>query len=212
MTDVATNVAKALLDIDAVGFVDEPIEFKSGMLAPVYTDNRKLPSYPGKWRAVVEGFAKIIEEQSLEFDFIAGVEAAGIPHSSALGFHLSKPSVFVRKKAKGHGTKKMVEGGDVKGKKVLLVEDLVTTGGSSLDAIEAVRSEDAEVTGCLVVVTYGFPESLANYEKAGVNLYPLTPFDTILDEAVERGLVTKEKAADVRLWRDDPWAWTENHK
>jgi len=202
------EIAKALLDIDAVGFVTEPIKFKSGMLAPVYTDNRKFPSYPEHWRKVIDGFVSVIEENNIDFDIIAGVEAAGIPHGAALGYNLMKPSVFVRKQAKDHGTKKMVEGGEIEGKKVLLIEDLVTTGGSSLRSIEALRNEGATATDCLVIVNYGFPESVEAYRKSGTKLHELTPFSIILDEAIVRGLLNADTRRNVESWLADPWKWT----
>jgi len=206
------EVTRALFDIDAVGFVEKPIRFKSGMLAPLYIDNRKFPSFPDHWRKVIEGFASIITKNAIHFDVIAGVEAAGIPHSAALGFHLVKPSVFVRKKTKDHGIKKMVEGGEVSGKKVLLVEDLVTTGGSSLRSIEALCSEGATVTDCLVIVNYGFPESVKAYKKSGIKLHELTPFSAILDEAIARGLLNIGTRRSVESWLVDPWEWTKKHE
>lgn len=207
--DTARAVAKAILDIGAVGFtVDNPIAFKSGIKAPVYCDNRKFPFHPNAWRTVIDGFASLLKNKSIRADVIAGVEAAGIPHSAALGFHSGLPSVFVRKQAKDHGTKKLVEGGDVSGVNVVLVEDLVTTGGSSLAAVEALRNAGAIVTDVLVIVTYGFPESVAAFEKAGVRLHALTTFPTILTEAKARGAITKEEEEAVIVWSKDPHGWS----
>lgn len=144
MTNIQREIAQILLKINAVGFVpDNPIMFKSGIKSPVYVDNRKLPFYPKEWEKVILGFEALTKEKSLQFDIIAGIESAGIPHSAALGFLMKKPSVFVRKKIKEHGTKKLVEGGDVNGKQVLLIEDLVTTGSSSLAGVEALREGGA---------------------------------------------------------------------
>ncbi len=109
----------------------------------MYVDNRRFPFHPAQWRIVIEAFKELIDTEGLVPDVIAGVEAAGIPHSAALGFFMGKPSVFVRKKPKEHGTKNRVEGGSVAGKRVLLIEDLVTTGGSSLQAVEALKNEGA---------------------------------------------------------------------
>ena len=134
------EVAKALLAIDAVGFKPrEPITFKSGIKSPVYTDNRKFPFFPDEWRKVVEGFKDLIEKNQMEFDVIAGAELAGIPHSAALGFFTGKPSIMVRKQPKEHGLGKRIEGGNIEGKKVLMIEDLVSTGSTSISMIEALR-------------------------------------------------------------------------
>src|SRR3989344_2633999 len=204
------QIARALLNIDAVGFVKgEPIRFKSGILSPVYVDSRKLPSFPKQWKIVLGGMKKIIKNKKIKFDFIAGIESAGIPHSAVLGFLLNKPSVFVRKQQKDHGTKKLVEGGDVKNKSVLLIEDLVTMGGSSLAGVNALRASKAKVGNCLVIVNYGFPQSQKAFKKSKVNLHALAPFPVILKEAVAMKKCTPEEARDVQEWYKDPWLWTK---
>lgn len=204
----ARTVARALLDIGAVGFAfDHPITFKSGIKSPVYCDNRTFPFNHAHWRDVIWGFSELVDAKGLAPDVIAGVEAAGIPHSAALGFHRGTPSVFVRKAAKDHGTKKMVEGGDVAGKNVLLVEDLVTTGGSSLAAVRSLRSEGAIVTDVAVIVDYGFPESAEAFAMENVRVHALTDFPTILKEARARDLITSEQADEVGKWAANPRAW-----
>src|ERR1700683_741013 len=121
-----------MIAIRAVGFrLHDPVTFKSGIQSPVYCDNRKFPFWPEQWKKIIHGFDALIQENSIACDVVGGIEAAGIPHSAALGFAMSKPSIFIRKEAKAHGAKKRVEGGDVAGRSVVLVEDLVTTGGSS---------------------------------------------------------------------------------
>ena len=140
------DIARALLEIEAVQFrPDDPVTFKSGMISPVYVDNRRLIFHPHAWSLVIEGFRAHIAAQGLAFDVIAGIEAAGIPHSSVLAYTLGAPSVFVRKQAKEHGLKSAVEGGDVTGQRVLLVEDMVTTGGSSLKGVESLRERLANL-------------------------------------------------------------------
>lgn len=205
---IAKQVAEALLDIKAVGFVlDKPITFKSGIISPMYIDNRKFPSHPAAWRAVLDGFISTLSQKNIAYDMIAGIETAGIPHSAALSALLSQPSVFVRKAAKDHGTKKMVEGGDVSGQKVLLIEDLVTTGGSSLHGVTELRNAGATVTDCLVIISYGFPESATAFANAGVTLHPLTTIDAVMAVAEERGILTTENKATVMAWYQDPWSW-----
>lgn len=204
------STASLLLQNNIVGLVQgEPVKFKSGILSPVYTDNRKLPAHPLIWQKIIKEMERVITEKKIRFDMIAGIETAGIPHSAALGFFLKKPSVFVRKEAKGHGLKKRVEGGDVKGKRILLIEDLVSTGGSSLSGVQALRDEGAVVSDCLVIVNYGFPETKPNFKKAKVQLHALATFSEIADEAIAKKLFTKEQGREIRSWLKDPWGWTK---
>jgi orotate phosphoribosyltransferase len=210
--DFQREVAQALLKIGAVGFkTKEPITFKSGIISPVYVDNRRFPFWPEEWKKIIEGFKVLIEQDKIEFDVLAGVEAAGIPHSAALGFLLQKPSVFVRKQAKEHGLKKRVEGGDITGKKVMLVEDLVSTGGSSLSVVEAMRDEGGIVDHCIIIVTYGFKESEEAFKNANVTLHALTTFPIILEEAISLGKLSSEEKVLVEDWLSDPHGWAERN-
>ena len=202
------EVACALLDIEAVVFTPRaPITFKSGIVSPVYVDNRRLPYWPAQWRVVIEAFRRLIADNALAFDVIAGIEAAGIPHSAALAYALETPSVFVRKQAKEHGTRSRIEGGDVTGRRVLLIEDLVTTGGSSLAGVGALREAGATVQHCLCITTYGFLEAQRAFDRAQVRLYPLAPFPAIVLEASRRGLFGKEELTILEAWMRDPHGW-----
>jgi len=208
LVQVRREIAEALLAIGGVGFKpDAPITFKSGIKSPVYCDNRRFPFWPAEWTKVVRGFEAMIAELGIKVDVIGGVEAAGIPHSAALGFAMQRPSVFIRKEAKGHGTKKRVEGGDVAGLRVVLVEDLVTTGMSSMAAIQALREEGAVVTDCLAIIRYNFPEATELFAKEGVRLHAATDFETLLTVAQERGVLGAEDAAVVSDWLREPWGW-----
>jgi orotate phosphoribosyltransferase len=203
-----SEIAAALIDINGVGFrPNEPITFKSGMKSPVYCDNRAFPFSPQQWAKVIRGFERLIAEENIPCDVVGGIEAAGIPHSAALGFSMMKPSVFIRKEAKEHGTKKRVEGGDVSGKRVLLVEDLVTTGMSSLSGVQALRAEGAIVTDCLAIISYNFAEAVEQFARAGVRLHPLTTFEAVLEIAVQRSMIDEAGAASVRDWLGDPRGW-----
>lgn len=209
---MSREVAEALLAIGGVGFRPQsPITFKSGIVSPVYCDNRTFPFWPQHWAKVIRGFQALIADRSLGVDVIGGIEAAGIPHSAALGFATRLPSVFIRKEAKGHGTKKRVEGGDVAGRHVLLVEDLVTTGMSSLSGVEALRAEGAVVSDCLAIISYNFAEALEKFAEAGVRLHALTDFETVLTVALEQGVVDEPAAASVREWLGDPHGWAARH-
>ncbi|GIK65760.1 MAG: orotate phosphoribosyltransferase [Chloroflexota bacterium] len=204
MSMSAERIAQILLEIEAIGVnADKPIQFKSGIQSPVYMDNRSLPFHPPQWKEVIAAFQGYL--QNLPLDVIAGIEAAGIPHSAALGYAMNKPSVFVRKAAKEHGKQKRVEGGNVAGLRVVLVEDLVTTGGSSLSGVEALRTEGAIVEHCIAIVSYGFAEAAENFARANVELHTLTNFDTIW--RFLKPTVSAEVAQMVETWHADPYTW-----
>ncbi|HEY4356138.1 MAG TPA: orotate phosphoribosyltransferase [Acidobacteriaceae bacterium] len=207
---MSTKAAEALVDVRGVVFrPDDPVTFKSGIQSPVYCDNRRLPFFPAQWRTVIEGFAELVAARGVSFDVVGGIETAGIPHSSAFAYSIAKPSIFVRKAPKEHGTKRRVEGGDVTGKTVLLIEDLVTTGGSSLSGVEALRAEGAEVRDCLAIISYGFPEATEQFAAAGVKLHPLTTFADVLAVVQARGMIDEAGAATVRDWLRDPHGWAD---
>ncbi len=208
MPTEAVAVADALLEIGGVGFrLHDPITFKSGIVSPVYCDNRTFPFWPAQWKKVIGGFASLVEREGIGFEVIGGIEAAGIPHSAALGYAMERPSVFIRKQPKEHGKKARIEGGDVSGKRVLLVEDLVTTGGSSLSGVQALREAGATVTDCLAIISYGFEEARDAFAEADVKLHTLTNFDAVLAGALKRGLLDERGAAAVREWLRDPHGW-----
>lgn len=212
-TNTKLSSAKALLDIGAIGFSpDKPITFKSGIRSPVYVDNRQLIYYPAAWRVIIEGFASLIDARNLQFDIIAGVAIGGVPHSSALAYSMSKPSVFIRKETKGHGMGNRVEGGSVAWRRVLLVEDLVTTGGSSLSAADALRESGGIVTHALAIISYGFGEAASAFECADITLHTLTDFETLLMLARERQLLNEEQVALIRRWFVDPSAWSPQER
>ncbi len=194
--------AQALLDIQAAVFSpDAPITFKSGIISPIYVDNRRLPFEPEAWHTVIEALRKLVETQGLVFDVIAGIETGGIPHSAALAYTLHMPSVFVRKQPKDHGTKRRVEGGEVAGKSVLLIEDLITTGGSSLSGVEALRSEGATVVACLAIFSYEFPQAADSFAAANVPLLTLTSLASILEAAQQTGYFSLDAIHAIETWR-----------
>jgi orotate phosphoribosyltransferase len=206
------EIADALIAIEGVGFLPAaPITFKSGIKSPVYCDNRRFPFWPEEWAKVIHGFEALIAEQKIPVDVVAGVEAAGIPHSAALGFSMRLPSVFIRKELKEHGTRKRVEGGDVMGRRVVLVEDLVTTGGSSIAAIEALRAEGAVVSDCVAIISYGFREAVELFKNAGIQLHAATTFQAVLQSALQSKMIDEAGAAAVRDWLQEPRTWAKRH-
>lgn len=207
---VAQQVAHALLDIGALRFQPEkPLTFKSGIVSPVYVDNRRLPYHPIQWRVIIEAFAHLLDRGAWPCDVIAGVATAGIPHSAALAFFRQTPSVFVRKEAKAHGTGQLIEGGNVDNQFVALIEDMVTTGDSSLQAVEALRVAGATVEHCLCITTYGFANTA--FKAANVSLHALADFNTLVDVAVERGDLRAEQQPIIIDWLADASGWAKRH-
>jgi orotate phosphoribosyltransferase len=185
-----------------VGFTPHaPVTFKSGIVSPVYIDNRRLPYQPDAWHQIISAFQQTIASYQLDFDVIAGIEAAGIPHSAALAYAMHRPSVFVRKQAKEHGMKKRVEGGDVSGLRVLLIEDTVTTGGSSLSGVTALQDEGAQVITCLAIFSYGFAQATAAFAQAGVPLITLTSLEALLEAARHNHALAPEAIDAVAEWQ-----------
>jgi orotate phosphoribosyltransferase len=200
-------IAAQMAQLGMVGYTpDAPVTFKSGIRSPVYVDNRRLIAHPALWHRVIEALMALIEAEAVPYDVIAGIETAGIPHSAALAYALHRPSVFVRKQPKEHGLRARIEGGDVAGARVLLLEDLVTTGGSSLSGVAALREAGAQVADCLCIVTYGFAAAHQAFETAGVRLHPLLTFEQFL----EAGIFDAAAQADIRRWLRDPLSWAAN--
>lgn len=203
------SIAKALLEIGAVGFSpDNPITFTSGIISPVYVDNRVLVYHPVQWRLVIDGFATYIRSRNLKNDVIAGVAVGGVPHSSALAYTLKTPSVFIRAETKAHGKRKLIEGGDVNGQRVLLVEDHVTTGGSSLEAVRELRKAGACVSDVLAVTSYRFPDTEKAFAQEKLALHTLTEFDILLEMARDVGQLETAHLPVVRSWLADPYGWS----
>lgn len=204
----AQQVAYALLNIQAVGFsIENPVRFKSGILSPVYVDNRRLPFYPTEWHIVVDAFQEIIHRHQPQFDVIAGVAMGGVPHGAALAYSLGVPFVFVRKEAKEHGKRQLIEGGAVKGARVLVIEDLITTGSSSLAAVSELRAAGALVQEVIAIVDYKFDEALKAFEHASLRLYTATDFPTILEAALAQNRFTDIEAEQIREWLAEPYQW-----
>lgn len=207
------EVAGALLDIGAVGFAPHaPVTFKSGIISPVYVDNRTLPYHPAQWHRVIEGFRDLIGRGALRFDLIGGIAVGGVPHSAALAYTLNKPSIFIRQATKEHGKGRMVEGGAVEGTRVLLVEDLVTTGESSLHGVNALREAGALVSDVIAIVSYGFAEAKNAFSQANVRLHTLTRFDVITQAALEMGQYGPEEKAVIDDWLRDPHGWAARQR
>ena len=186
---------------------DAPIEFASGIRSPVYMDIRRLIAVPRAWEVVIEALSARLTGADLQPQVVAGVAVGGVPHSSAVAYRAGLPCSFVRKQAKQYGRGRAVEGAEVSGRRVALVEDAVTTGGSSLAAVAALREAGAEVTVCLAVAGYGFDETFAAFARAGVEFSLLVPFLDLLDVAADRGGFSEQALEEARRWWTNPRAW-----
>lgn len=208
--DYAREVAKALLEIGAVRLKpSDPFTWTSGLKSPVYCDNRMLISHPEAYELVVDAFVDIIENSAdLEFNFIAGTSTAGIPWASFLAYDIESPMVYVRSKPKEHGAGKMIEGDLPEGSHVLVVEDLISTGGSSITTVEALRNEGkSTVTDVLAIFSYNFEKADIRFGEANVNAHTVTNVDVLTEVAVEMGKITEEEREMVLSFTRDAQAW-----
>lgn len=212
-SDIAEDImAERLIRAKAVEFLTEtPMRLKSGLISPVYVDNRKLYYYPEAWSDVIETMASRVEEFGLEFDIVAGVEAAGSMHAAALAYRLQLPAIMVRQKAKTYGNHSRIEGGSVEGKNVLLLEDHISTGLSCLDAIRALREEGATVTQVMSITNYAIPETVRLFAEDGVKTYDVIAFEKVVEKAREMNEINDEEKKLVLEWLKTPWTWAAMH-
>jgi orotate phosphoribosyltransferase len=186
---------------------DDPFTWASGLRSPIYCDNRLTLSDPAVRRRLTEGFLAALDRARLAPEVIAGTATAGIPHAAWLADRLEKPLVYVRSSPKGHGRGNRVEGRLARGARVVLVEDLVSTGGSSLAAVEALRDAGAEVLAVVGVFSYGLARAHDAFRDAGVPLLTLTDYDALLAAARADGALSDDALAALRAWREDPEGW-----
>lgn len=210
---VAQRVAKILLTIEAVTLSPRsPYRFTSGILSPVYTDNRLLMNYPFKRKEITIYMANLIKEKGLEPDIIAGTSTAGIPPAAWLAEILNLPMIYVRGEKKHHGKGRQIEGILPKKANVLLIEDLISTGKSSLTAVDAIREEEGKVNTCLAILDYGLLISKNAYRKTGIRLHTLTTIETVLEMAIKMNLIKESEQAIVLDWQKDPQKWEDKIK
>jgi orotate phosphoribosyltransferase len=205
MIDTSKKIAHMLLDIKAVTFsFTKPYlyTFASGVKGPMYCDNRKLISYPKKRRVVVNAVVKIAKR--LDFDIVGGVSTAGIPWAALIAERLHKPMIYIRPEAKGYGKKRQIEGDMKKGDKVLVIEDLVSTGTSAVSAIKAVRRNEGKVHDCIFIFTYDLDIAAKNFKSAKCTMHPLLKFSNLIDVAIARNYIGPEEKKELLLWHKDP--------
>ena len=202
------KVASYLLDIEAIKLrPDNPFQWASGWYSPIYCDNRISLSFPEARKYITEQLVANIKEAFGSFDVIAGVATAGIPQGALVAAVLDLPFVYVRSKPKGHGMENTIEGRLEAGQRVVVLEDLVSTGMSSLKAVDDLRAAGAVVEGMIAIFTYGFDIADQNFKEKGVDLITLSNYSALLDEAMRRGMIDHEKLASLNQWRKSPQTW-----
>lgn len=202
------EIAKGLLEINAVALrPNDPFTWTSGMKSPIYCDNRLTMSYPAIRELIAEGFAAIIRAQYPDCQAVAGIATGGIPHAAWVATKLNLPMLYVRDKAKGHGKTNQIEGHFEAGQKVVLIEDLISTGGSSLKAAVAVREAGCEVQGVVAIFTYQFANALEAFAKEGIALATLSNYSALIEVAAENGIVQNSDIALLQAWRENPQAF-----
>lgn len=198
------EIAKDLLDIKAVQIKTEGyFTWTSGIQSPIYCDNRLTMSYPSIRHKITSAFIEQIDKMDVKPDVIAGCATAGIPHAAWLASELNLPMIYVRSSAKGHGKGNQIEGQVNKGQKVLMIEDLISTGGSSINAAKALIDEDIEVLSVLAIFTYGIDKTTKQFVKEDIPLYTITSFDELLDILVQEDTIKSEARTRLLSWRNE---------
>lgn len=209
MKRVERLLAEKLLKISAIKLQpDNPFTWASGWSSPIYTDNRKTLSYPAIRTFIKLELCSCIVENFGEVDAIAGVATGAIAQGALVADQLGLPYVYVRSTPKDHGLENLIEGNLKPGQRVVVIEDLISTGGSSLKAVEAIRAAGCEVVGMAAIFTYGFPVAEKAFAKAGVNLIALSNYNAMLEAALDTNYITPANIDTLKEWRKDPANWT----
>lgn len=207
-TSISRQVAAKLLDIGAIKLnLKEPYTWASGWKSPIYCDNRLALSYSEIRSFIKEALIGVIHNNFHDVEAIAGVATAGIPQGALVAESLGLPFIYVRSKPKGHGMTNMIEGLIKPGQKVLLVEDLISTGGSSIKAGLALREAGIEVMGMVAIFTYGFQLATDNFNEVDIKVCTLSNYNEMIEEAVASGYVSQDEVASLQSWRVDPSNW-----
>ena len=206
--DIKKQFAQKLMDIKAIKLEpNDPFTWASGWKSPIYTDNRKTLGHPSLRSFVKLELCHVIQEQFPEAEAVAGVATGAIAQGVLVAEELGLPYCYVRPKPKDHGMGNQVEGEIKKGSKVIVVEDLISTGGSSLKAVAALREYGVEVIGMVASFTYGFPVAEEAFREAGVKLITLSNYDAVIEQAAETGYIKEEEKSVLAEWRKDPSVW-----
>lgn len=206
----ARNIAEILLEKQAVTLnLDEPYTYASGIRSPIYCDNRRLMFFPDARKTVCGAFCE--EVAAFNPDVIAGTATSAVPWAAWAASCTDKPMVYIRKAAKGYGKEKLIEGGDIQGKTVVVLEDLVSTGGSSLNAVRACQEAGGAVLAMIAIFTYEFADAPQKFAEAGCEIRFLTNFSALIQAAAARGALSPEQLAMAQAWNRDPQNWGPRH-
>lgn len=205
---IAEKLAQYLLEIQAIKLnPTEPFTWASGMRSPIYCDNRLSLSYPPIRDFIKQEFVDLVKD--MNFDGVAGVATAGIPHGTLLADALKVPFIYVRSKAKGHGRQNMIEGDIQSVKRVLVVEDLISTGGSCLQAVDALKNENIEVEHVVALFTYELEKATVAFQNANIPFTTISNYTALLEAASDSGYVNQSELATLKNWNEDPKAWSD---
>lgn len=207
MNNYSEKVAKILLDIKAVSFnAKKPFRYSSGLLSPVYTDCRLLMSRPKERLLIRDFYLKIIRSKG-RFSVIAGTATAGIPHAAWIADKLRLPMIYVRGKAKDHGKGNQIEGKINKKQKIAVIEDLISTGESSIETVQAIRKAGARSSYIFSIITYGMKKAFDNFKTSNIKLISLTDFPTVVRVAEKVGYINNKDKNIILQWVKDPASW-----
>ncbi len=203
-----SKVEERLLEIKAVFLSPKkPFTWASGIISPIYCDNRLILSYPEIRHEIEMALAKLVSEKFSNAEILMGTATAGIPHAAYVSEYLNLPMGYVRSSSKDHGRNNQIEGHYEEGNKVVVIEDLISTGKSSIEVIKALQEANLEVLGCVSIFSYGFQEAKEAFDKVGVPYYSLANFNELVQIASELNYIDKEDLSDVLEWRKAPREW-----
>lgn len=207
------TIAERLLEINAVALKPQnPFTWTSGLRSPIYCDNRLTLSFPVVRREIALGLQKLIIENFPDAQVIAGTATAGIPHAAWVSELLDLPMCYVRSKAKGHGKGNQIEGKVLPGQKVVVVEDLISTGGSVVTAVQALKEAGCEVLGVVSIFTYGLDKGKELFVQEGIKSKSLTDFATLVAVAIEKGYISENNQESLLAWSRDPAEWSKQYE
>ncbi len=206
--ETAIAISEYLLQIRAVRLnVKEPFTWASGLKSPIYCDNRKTLSFPKIRTFIRQHFVKIINEEFGTVDAIAGVATGAIAIGALVAEEMGLPFVYVRSAEKKHGLENKVEGQLESGQSVVVVEDLISTGKSSLNAVDAIRASDCKVKGMVAIFSYNLDKAIDNFKKANCRLYTLSDYNELVKQAIEKNYISEKDLKSLQKWRENPEGW-----